>query len=118
MAHDKSDTNKKKMLEALIEYHGVVSDAANKIGIARNTHYEWLKKDDQYKLDCEAAAEAAIDFVEGELYKLIKAQNPAAIIFYMKTKGKNRGYVERQEIDFGGKVNINPIEWIGDEDKQ
>ena len=87
------------MVEALHASHGIVTNAAGKIGITTKTHYEWLKKDPQYALDCVAASESAIDFVEGELYKLIKDHNPAAIIFYMKTKGRLRGYAENIKVD-------------------
>jgi hypothetical protein len=32
------------------------------------------------------------------LFKLIKEGNVAATIFYLKTQGKQRGYIERQEV--------------------
>ena len=38
------------------------------------------------------------DFAESELMKLIKDGNVAATIFFLKTQGKARGYIERQEV--------------------
>ena len=40
---DKSDTLKKKTLEALEKSLGVVTSACKNVGIARSTFYEWLK---------------------------------------------------------------------------
>lgn len=96
---NKSNTHKSKMIDALAFSHGIVTNACKKIGIAPKTYYEWLKKDSEFKKECMATAEQAIDYVESQLFKLIADQNPAAIIFYMKTKAKDRGYVEKHIID-------------------
>ena len=39
-----------------------------------------------------------VDMSEGALFKQIQEGNPAAIFFHLKTMGKKRGYVERQEV--------------------
>ena len=95
---DTSD-NKKKIIAALTEVHGIVSDACKKVGISRETFYKWKREDEKFSKQADEAGEVAIDYVESQLYKLIKDQNPAAIIFYMKTKGRTRGYIERYQVD-------------------
>ena len=102
------DTQKKAMLEALEKSLGVVSTACKAVGISRQTHYNWLKED-KYKTAVEELSEVAIDFAESHLHKLIKDGNPAATIFFLKTKGKGRGYVERQEIAVAEK---KPLSWF------
>lgn len=93
-------TRKKAMLEALKKSLGIVSTAVKKVGITRQTHYNWLNSDEEYKAEVESIAEEEIDFVESHLRHLIQDGNPAATIFFLKTKGKRRGYVERVEQTF------------------
>lgn len=103
-------TDKKKaMLEALEKSLGVITQACKMVGVHRSTHYEWLKTDEEYKTAVEELSEVAIDFAESHLHKLIKDGNPAATIFFLKTKGKGRGYVERQEIAVAEK---KPLSWF------
>ena len=44
-----------------------------------------------------AARETAIDHVESKLMGAIDDGNVTAIIFFLKTQGKSRGYTERSE---------------------
>ena len=94
---DKSDTIKKVTLEALEKSLGVVTTAVKQVGIARSTFYEWLK-DPEFKSEVDSIQDIALDFAESQLHKQIQDGNTSATIFYLKTKGKKRGYVERQEI--------------------
>lgn len=91
------DTQKRKILEALEKSLGVVTTACKSIGLARSTFYEWLK-DEQFKIAVNDIQDIAIDFAESQLHKQIADGNTSATIFYLKTKGKKRGYIERQEI--------------------
>jgi hypothetical protein len=98
----KSDITKKAMLEALEKSLGIVTSACKSVGISRQTHYRWLEEDSEYKSAVDDLANVALDFAESQLHQQIKGGNPSSTIFYLKTKGKNRGYVERQEIHHEG----------------
>lgn len=100
---------KKTFLEVLERSLGIVSTACEKTGTGRTTHYRWLKEDPEYKEAVRAIEERTIDFAESHLHALIKDKNPAATIFFLKTKGKNRGYVERQEIEVS---EPRPLSWF------
>lgn len=89
---------KKQMLAALEASLGVVHSACIAVGIERKTHYRWLDADPKYKAAVEEMANIALDFAESKLHQQIKSNNTSATIFYLKTKGKKRGYVERTEI--------------------
>jgi|VirMetMinimDraft_7_1064189.scaffolds.fasta_scaffold431224_1 hypothetical protein len=91
-------THKKAMIEALEKSLGIVTTACKNVGIDRRTHYRWLKDDQDYKEAVESVEDIALDFAESQLHKQIKEGNPTSTIFYLKTKAKRRGYIERQEI--------------------
>jgi len=94
----KIDKRKKAMVVALEKTLGIVSLAAKEAKIDRTTHYLWMDKDEEYRKQVEEIAETAIDFAESSLFKRMKEGSDTAMIFYLKTKGKKRGYIERQEI--------------------
>jgi len=106
---DKTDTKKGLMLEALEKSLGIVSTACKMVDISRQTHYAWLKADEEYKSAVNSIQDSVLDFAESHLYKLVKEGNPAATIFFLKTKGKKRGYIERQEIEVTEK---KPLSWL------
>lgn len=108
---DTSDTKKEQMIDALGKSLGVVTTACTNVGISRDTHYRWLKEDPEYKSRVVELENIALDFAESHLHMLIKDGSPAATIFYLKTKGKRRGYVERQEIELAEK---KPLSWFVD----
>ena len=93
------DTIKKdNILKALEQSLGVVTTACKAVGISRAVFYEWQKKDSDFSAAVAELDNVALDFAESALYKQIQEGNTSATIFYLKTKGKNRGYVERTEI--------------------
>jgi hypothetical protein len=94
----KNDIQKAAMLEALEKSLGIVTSACKSVGISRNTHYTWLKQDDIYREAVEDIENIALDFAESQLHKQIKEGNTSGTIFYLKTKGKKRGYIERTEV--------------------
>lgn len=94
-----TDITKKAMLEALEKSLGIVTSACKSVDISRETHYRWLREDADYKAAVDSLSDVALDFAESQLHKQIKDGNSTATIFFLKTKGKKRGYVERQELD-------------------
>lgn len=107
---------KAAMYEALTKNLGNVTKSAEDIGIHRQTHYDWMNDDAEYKAAVDSLKNVALDFAEEQLRKLMEgaerqalthdgevvtikdAPNTSAVIFYLKTQGKQRGYIERQEL--------------------
>lgn len=77
---------------------GIVTPACAEFGIDRKTFYNWKNENFVF---ADAVAEmdnVTLDFAEHSLMARIKEKSDAAVIFFLKTKGKKRGYIERQEI--------------------
>jgi len=114
-----SDLVRKKgeMLQALRECRGIVWKACQTVGINRYQHDDWMRDDEDYKSTYASIKEDRLDFIEGKMLKCIQgvtvqkgfADNGDPIIyevppsekliqFALKTQGKSRGYIERQEV--------------------
>jgi hypothetical protein len=110
---DKSRHIKKEaMLQALENSLGVVTVACKQSDTPRSTYYKWLKEDKEFAKAVKEIENIALDFAESQLHSQMKDGSTSATIFYLKTKGKKRGYVERQELDVSTgenpfKVNVN-----------
>lgn len=88
----------KRFLEALRGTLGNVSEACSVTGTARATHYLW-RKSPSYAEAVEEIEEAAVDRAESALFRLIEEGNVPAVIFFLKTKGKKRGYTEKIDLE-------------------
>jgi hypothetical protein len=111
---NKTEQHKKAILEALEKSLGVVTTSCKKVGIGRTQFYNWLNDDNEFRTKVDDIQNVALDFAESQLHKQIGDGNTSATIFYLKTKGKNRGYVERQEITGAEGMPTNfQIEIIG-----
>lgn len=92
-----------QILEALRVTCGNQTQAAKElerqlgIHIDRSTISKRIAKDEKLAAAVADVEEIALDMAENALLKAIKNGNITAIIFYLKTKGKNRGYVEKEE---------------------
>lgn len=95
---NKIQHTKKALLDALEKSMGVVTDACKEVGINRSTYYKYYNEDSEFKKQADDIENVALDFAESQLFKQIKDSNTAATIFYLKTKGKKRGYIERHEL--------------------
>jgi len=86
-----------RIIKALHETNGLLTMAAAKSGIGYTTVKRYVAEFPSVKQAAYDAKEAMLDFAENKLYSKIKAGDNTAIIFYLKTQGKSRGYIERQE---------------------
>lgn len=96
---------KQSFLDALKVSKGVIQSACDAIGISRRTALRWRKADPDFNDEVDSIMkDYQFDFVESRLMEKIKGGDTAAIIFYLKTKGKNRGYSEKAVPDAPAKA--------------
>jgi len=108
------DTNatKKAFFEAMAKTFGNVSASCRAVGIDRSLPYKWEKEDPEFaeKFNSNLYEEMFLDALESKLAKVgLQDENPTVLIFLAKTKGKKRGYIERNETDItsgGEKIHI------------
>lgn len=110
--------NAAQIVEALQATNGLPALAAERLGVSTKTIYNYR---DRYQSVAEAMhhqKEKRKDFAEGKLWNRINAEDTTAIIFYLKTQAKDRGYVERQELTGadGGPVAHQDTTKLSDED--
>lgn len=90
---------KEALLEALIKTMGIVTPACTLAGCSRDFYYDHYNNDPEFRRKADDLQEVALDFVESKLYESIQAGSDTATLFYMKTKGKKRGYGEDKAAD-------------------
>ena len=98
--------NQRDFLKALDASFGNISAACKKTNLNRATYYKWMKNSPKFVEEVETVNEGLIDFAETKLHQNIMDGKEASIFFFLKTKGKKRGYVETVE----QKLDINPFE--------
>jgi hypothetical protein len=103
--------HKKKLLEALEKSLGIVTPACKEVGISRNQFYIYYNTDPDFKKSVDDINEVTLDFAENQLLKKIKEGSGRSILFYMKYRGRKRGYSESMDITSDGK-SITEIKLI------
>jgi predicted DNA-binding transcriptional regulator AlpA len=104
-----SDIVKKQLIDALEKSLGIVTTACKIVGCARSTFYEYYSKDQDFKNQVDELQNMTLDFAESQLHQQIKKGNTTATIFYLKTKGKHRGYIERKEVEMTASVSTSKL---------
>ena len=104
MTKHNSKLYKQKILEALEKSLGIVTPACKEVGISRNQFYVYYKTDEKFKKAVDDIQEITLDFAENQLLKKIKEGSERSILFYMKYRGRKRGYSDSVDITSGGET--------------
>lgn len=89
-----TDELKQWVLECLKDNYGIVTDAAARANISHTTIYNWKRSDADFKERFDEIQDMQIDFVERKMYDVINEKNNSMIQFFLRTRGKHRGYQE------------------------
>ncbi len=91
-----------QVIKAVNAARGCISTAAKALKCNRATITEYRKRHPEVEAAIADAHELQLDVAEGALFKAIDQGQAWAICFYLKTQGRGRGYVEKQEHEFSG----------------
>ena len=96
---------------ALLQAAGNVSYAAKSLGVSRVTLYRRINDSAALKQILTDSREELKDIAESALKRAVINGEGWAVCFALKTIGKDRGYVERQEIagKDGGAIHLRVI---------
>lgn len=86
-----------QIAEGLREGCGIITEAARLVGCDRQTIYNWMRRHPELEEIRDEGEEIAKDVAEASLLALIRSLNVPAILFFLKCKAKDRGYIERRE---------------------
>lgn len=84
---------------ALRKHHGLVALAADEVGMSREWLFGRIQRSPHLQAVLAECRERTTDVAESSLFRQLAAGEAWAVCFYLKTQGRNRGYIERQEID-------------------
>lgn len=115
MAKRKLTKKKRDFLEAYANKALNVSAACKAVNISRFAFYNWCNNDEEFSRMVEEEKEAFKDNVQSAGVKKIQEGDTTMIIFYHKTLLKDRGFIEKQEVEHSGEVkgyvNVSPDDW-------
>ena len=99
--------NKTRVLQAIKGSGGNRLLICRRLGCSRDTIYHYIDRYPDIAKAVDDEIESLGDLCEAQLMNKIRDGNLVAILFYAKTKLKNRGYVERSEVDTSQQIVLN-----------
>jgi hypothetical protein len=101
------------ILKAINGSGGVMSTIAKRLKVEWHTAQSYVNSSEETKQAYQNEEEWILDIADAKLYDNVKQGDLAAIKWLKATKGKKRGYVEKQDIGFtdknGDDVPINRL---------
>ena len=85
------DNRQRQFLDTLNKSLGILTLALQQSGVRRDEYDGWMEEM-EFEEQVNLISESSLDFVENQLMRQIREGDLSAITFYLKTKGKHRGY--------------------------
>ena len=101
------ESRQKRFLKAYIASGYNISEACRKVGIQRFLVMQWKQADPEFANKMWEVEESITDFVESQMLKQIRNNNPAMIMWFLETKGKNRGYTRKFEVENNLRIELS-----------
>lgn len=85
---------------------GNLAAVARQFGVSRTAVQQFVKNNPELQTIVSDAREGMLDDAESVLFGEVRSGEAWAVCFFLKTQGKGRGYVERQEVDQSATVRL------------
>lgn len=95
-----------QITEAIKGSGGIMSTIADRMGVSWYTAQKFVQRNEVTKQAYEDEKETMLDMVESKAIDAIRANDAQMIRYYLSTKGKKRGFTEKQEIEHSGTQKI------------
>ena len=99
MTEQERDQLKTQVISEIINCGGYKTTACQNVGLNPRTFRQWVSTDAEFKQAVDDAVEIAReyrdDMAERKLFENVEKGEVTSIIFYCKTRLKNRGYTEK-----------------------
>ncbi len=107
-----------QIAEALRASAGIYTGAASKLRCSPQTIKNYVQRHKVLQALAEEIRDATLDLAETQLVRALNDGNLTAVIFYLKTKGKERGFTERAEITgaSGAAIEVIDVTRLTDEE--
>lgn len=102
MSKQQPEVYKAKLLDALEKSLGIVTPACKEVGISRDRFYTYYHDDPEFKKAVDDIQNIQLDFVENQMFRKIKEGSERSILFYMRYRGRKRGYTDNIDLTSGG----------------
>jgi len=96
-----------RFLVVYVENSYNISRSIELCRMPKNSFYSWKANYPHFAKAIELCRDRMIDTLEDAFKDLVALRNPQAVIFGLKTLGKDKGYVERQEVAHKGLTAVN-----------
>jgi hypothetical protein len=99
-----------QILPLFEQFNGNVSVIARQLKTTRKTIYDYIKKHKTLQDALEDSRETMVDAAESALFAAVTEKQGWAVCFTLKCLGKERGYIERSEIQHSGSLTMEQAE--------
>lgn len=103
-----------EMIDALKATRGMIYLAAERVGCEADTIYARAKVSPAVARCMKHERGKVVDFAEQKLFAGIKKGEQWAVTLALKTLGKDRGYVEKTEVEHSGATTLEIVEELVD----
>jgi predicted transcriptional regulator len=100
--------------EQLRKLDGNVAAVGRAFGVTRSAVANYITDHPELTPVRDEARESVKDDAESVLFRQLREGEAWAVCFFLKTQAKDRGYIERQEIEQTSKTTLEVVEEIVD----